>query len=172
MPHIPATALSTDLEYQGWLHDLSDRYRRSQVMAAVGLSAQQLKYYWTIGRDMCHMNIEQRWGQGVVKQLSADLTRLLSRKGFSVTSLGYMKRFYLLYPNVVEELPSDGGKPIDDVTFPICPQLGADYSNAIFCIPWTHHKSIIDAAKGDIRKLSSMLGKHCRTDGVGQCLKI
>lgn len=34
----------------------------------------------------------------------------------------------------------------------ICPQVGANYADIIFCIPWTHHKSIIDAVKGDTQK--------------------
>ena len=143
--------INLDSDYQKWIEDLSDRYRRSQVVAAIGLSAEQLKYYWTVGRDMCHMNIEKRWGQGVVKQLSVDLTQKLDRKGFSVTSLGYMKRFYQLYADLIDKLPPTGGK-IEETYSRNCPQLRAENVEIIFCIPWTHHKSIIDAVKGDKQK--------------------
>lgn len=103
-------SLNTDADYRAWIKDLSQRYRQSQVMAACGINAEQLRYYWLLGRDIVEMHIEERWGQGVIKQLSKDLTSTLDRKGFSVTSLGYMKRFYLLYPEAVRNLPPVGGR--------------------------------------------------------------
>ncbi|MCQ2301250.1 MAG: DUF1016 N-terminal domain-containing protein [Bacteroidales bacterium] len=128
--------LNTDADYRAWIKDLGQRYRQSQVMAACGINAEQLRYYWMLGHDIVEMHIEERWGQGVIKQLSKDLTSTLDRKGFSVTSLGYMKRFYLLYPEVVRNLPSVGGEMV----------------NHIFSLPWSHHKAIIDTVHGNQQK--------------------
>lgn len=108
------------------------------------------------------MHVEERWGQGVLKQLSADLTRTLDRKGFSVTSLGYMKRFYLLYPEAQTNLPPLGGEmQTSDTQVPTTPDSpapatlppsGGNNNSSLFAIPWSHHKAILDKVEGDQQK--------------------
>lgn len=129
-----------DEAYWAWVSDLSHRYQQSQIQAALGINAEQLKFYWSVGHDIMQMHVEERWGQSVLKQLSVDLTRKLDRKGFSVTSLGYMKRFYLLYPEAVINSTSNEGETSNDNL----PSVGGKSHDAIFCIPWGHHKAIID----------------------------
>ena len=60
--------------------------------------------------------------------LSSDLrAKLPGVKGLSETSIGYAKRFYLLY----------------NEWFTIHPQVGGELQeSAIWCIPWGHHKYI------------------------------
>lgn len=141
--------LRMDTDYSIWIDDLGQRYRQSQVKAAVGINAEQLKFYWTVGRDIVGMRIEDRWGQGVINQLSIDLSKKLDRKGFSVTSLGYMKRFYLLYPDAITDLPPVGG----EIGIPAnLPSSGGKINSPLFCIPWSHHKAIIDAVGSDCQK--------------------
>jgi len=141
-----ADVIISDPEYRAWVRDLGRRYMQSQVRAAVGLNAEQLKFYWSVGRDIVYMHVEERWGQGVIRQLSADLTNSLDRKGFSVTSLGYMKRFYLLYPEVQNILPPAEGELQN------LPPAGGEITESIFCIPWGHHKLIMDKVEGDQKK--------------------
>lgn len=124
-----ADVIISDPEYRAWVRDLGRRYMQSQVRAAVGLNAEQLKFYWSVGRDIVYMHVEERWGQGVIRQLSADLTNSLDRKGFSVTSLGYMKRFYLLYPEVHNILPQLRAN------CRICPQPGVKSQNRFSVFP-------------------------------------
>lgn len=100
----------TDPQYQAWVTELSQRYHQSQIRAAIGINSEQLRFYWSLGRDIVSIHVEERWGQGVLKLLSSDLTRTLDRKGFSVTSLGYMKRFYQLYPEAQNNLPPIEGE--------------------------------------------------------------
>jgi len=154
--------LAQDPDYEAWVNNLSSRYMQSQVRAAVGINTEQLKYYWSVGRDIISMNVEERWGQGVIKQLSHDLTNRLDRKGFSVTSLGYMKRFYLLYPESIYNLPPAGGKKnIDseeshnkttEIMVDNLPPAEGKIENAIFLIPWSHHKAILDKVEGNRQK--------------------
>ena len=97
----------------------------------MGINAEQLRFYWTLGRDIVNMHIEERWGQSIINQLSRDLTNKLDRKGFSVTSLGYMRRFYQLYPNAIPTLPPAGGEmhsltltiPIHKVALNMAPKV-------------------------------------------------
>lgn len=138
-----------DQQYSIWVSDLSRRYKQSQVQAAIGINGEQLRFYWTVGRDIVAMHIEERWGHGILKQLSNDLSKQLDRKGFSVTSLGYMKRFYLLYPDAIPILPSSGGEMEKSDSLP---PLGGKTNSPLFCIPWSHHKAIIDAVGADSQK--------------------
>lgn len=154
--------LITDPEYRAWVNDLSQRYHQSQIRAAIGINSEQLRFYWSVGHDIISMHVEERWGQGVIKQLSADLTRTLDRKGFSVTSLGYMKRFYQLYPEGQTNLPPLGGKMqtadtqvTTTPTAPVptnLPPSGGNNASLLFAIPWSHHKAIIDKVEGDQQK--------------------
>lgn len=130
-----------DYAYCEWVEDISRRYNQSQVRAAVGINAEQLRFYWTLGRDIVNMRVEERWGQGIINQLSRDLTNKLDRKGFSVTSLGYMRRFYQLYPNAIPTLPPAGGEMHSLTNLP---PAGGEMQSPLFCIPWSHHKAIID----------------------------
>lgn len=141
--------LMTDQQYRIWVNDLSRRYKQSQVQAAIGINGEQLRFYWTVGRDIVAMHIEERWGHGILKQLSNDLSKQLDRKGFSVTSLGYMKRFYLLYPDAIPILPSSGGEMEKSDSLP---PTGGKTNSPLFCISWSLHKAIIDAVGSDSQK--------------------
>ncbi len=162
--------LIADPEYRVWVNELSQRYQQSQIRAAIGINSEQLRFYWSVGRDIINMHVEERWGQGVIKQLSADLTRTLNRKGFSVTSLGYMKRFYQLYPVAQTNLPplegkkqSAGPQSLAALYTPVLtnlPPSGGEVQQTLqpasdsplFAIPWSHHKAIIDKVEDDRQK--------------------
>jgi len=154
--------LIQDPDYESWIKNLSIRYMQSQVRAAVGINTEQLKFYWSLGSDIISMHVEERWGQGVIRQLSQDLTSRLDRKGFSVTSLGYMKRFYLLYHDTTLNLPPAEGKLLDESKIlptnatknaeVYLPPAEGKMENGIFLIPWSHHKAIIDKVEGNRQK--------------------
>lgn len=70
-----------------------------------------MKYYWELGRDIEEMHVEERWGQGVIKNLSVDLQRKNpNAKGLSRTNIYYAKKFYLLYSKYVEFVPQTAGQ--------------------------------------------------------------
>lgn len=162
-----------DKEYKEWIADLSSRYKKSQIKAAVKVNQEMLKYYWELGRDVVEMHVEDRWGEGVINCLSRDLKRELpNATGLSRTNIYYAKNFYLLYserfkivPQVVgqfgEFLPQVVAK-IDDE---ILPQLGAKIKDAncpttcgtnllsdLFSVPWGHHRFIIDKCANNVDK--------------------
>ena len=54
--------------------------------------------YWTLGKDIVKLKAESKWGSGFYENLSLDLQKIIpNTKGFSVTNLKYMKKFYSLY---------------------------------------------------------------------------
>ena len=64
-----------DKDYLQWVDELIKRYHACQVRAAVKVNAEQLHFNWLLGHDIVEMNIEQRWGEGVLEQLSRDLKK-------------------------------------------------------------------------------------------------
>ena len=126
----------TDKEYTSWISELSQRYRFTQVKAAVKVNEEMLRFYWSVGEDIVSRQYENRYGTHFYAKLSKDLKQELGLKqGFSPTTLKYTKYFYQLYSQLLENR-----------------QQPADDFNQIFRIPWTHHMCIIDKVKSDAQK--------------------
>jgi len=87
-----------DNEYKKWLEELSKLYKNSQIKAAISVNKEMLIFYWTLGKDIVKLKAESKWGSGFYENLSLDLQKIIpNTKGFSVTNLKYMKKFYSLY---------------------------------------------------------------------------
>lgn len=127
-----------DPEYKDWLLSLKSRYRSGQIKAAVKVNGEMLSFYWSLGKDMADMHIEERWGDKIIRSLSADLQREIpDAKCFSRTNLYYIKKFYLLYNQVNE----------------IVHQVDGQFQDAmmekLFSISWGHHMRLIDKFGND-----------------------
>jgi hypothetical protein len=58
-----------------------------------------------MGRDLVQKKAEERWGAGVVEQVSLDMQKEFPEsKNFSVRNLWYMKQWYLFYTENMEKL--------------------------------------------------------------------
>ena len=100
-----------DKDYAQWVEDLSVRYRQSQIRASVKVNRELLRYYWELGRDIEEMHVEERWGQGIIKNLSTDLQqRNPNATGLSRTNIYYAKKFYLLYSQYFNNIPQVVGQ--------------------------------------------------------------
>ncbi|MEE0972638.1 MAG: DUF1016 N-terminal domain-containing protein, partial [Paludibacteraceae bacterium] len=64
-----------DSDYVNWIADIKNRYRSAQVKATVKVNAEKLLFNWQMGRDLVQKKAEERWGTGVVEQVSLDLKR-------------------------------------------------------------------------------------------------
>ena len=103
--------VNIDKEYAQWIAELKVRYRSAQAKAAVRVNAEQLLFNWELGRDLVQKKAEERWGAGVVEQVSLDLQAAFPEsKGFSTTNLYYMKQWYLFYCREPEKLYQLGGE--------------------------------------------------------------
>ena len=56
-----------------WMADIKQRFRQSQVKAAVRVNTAMLEFYCSLGRDLVALRAEERWGAGVVKQFALDM---------------------------------------------------------------------------------------------------
>lgn len=157
-----------DKDYAQWVKTLIDRYQECQVRAAVKVNYEQLMYNFMLGRDIVEMHVEERWGEGVINQLSIDLKREMpTAEGLSATNLRYCRRFYLLYYKSVVIRPQVEGKLGGTSDTSIYPQAGGKIRSSypsqelspIFNVPWGHHKLIMDKVKGDINKALFYIGQ-------------
>ena len=90
--------VSLDKEYIEWIHELKSRFRNSQIKAAVKVNSEQLLFNWQLGRDLVVRKAEEKWGTGIVNQVSLDLqAEFPEAKGFSARNLWNMKKWYLFY---------------------------------------------------------------------------
>lgn len=97
----PITIL--DKDYLAWLQTLCNRYRISQIKAAVKVNQEMLRYYWLLGKDIAERDDENKYGSSFYTTLSRDLRkRMPGATGLSASSIRYAKRFYLLYNKEIE----------------------------------------------------------------------
>ena len=68
-----------DAEYTQWIHEVKARYRATQIKAAVKVNTEQLMFNWMLGRDLVVRKAEEKWGSGIVEQVSLDLQSQLPR---------------------------------------------------------------------------------------------
>lgn len=145
-----------DEEYKEWIKELSQRYRSSQIKAAVKVNTEMLRFYWELGRDIFKYNLDNKYGSRFYSVLTSDLQKELPNvSGLTERNIRYMKSFYLLYSQEDEILPQAVAESSDMVA----PQAVAKSQGAIvqqvvglFQIPWGHHRVIIDRVKGDRNK--------------------
>lgn len=138
-----------DNEYREWVKDLALRYRNRQIKAAVKVNTEMLGFYWELGRDIVELHVEKRWGDKVMSRLSVDLREAMPGvSGLTQRNIYYCKQFYLLYSSKLDILPQLGANSSDG----ILPQLAAQIRTDIFCVPWGHHKVLMDKCKGNVDK--------------------
>ena len=96
--------IKMDEEYKIWIQKVSQRYQQSQIKAALHVNVEMLEFYWSLGKDIVDLHAENRWGSSFFENFSKDIIHLLPNvKGFSVTNLRYMKRFYELFSAIEED---------------------------------------------------------------------
>lgn len=143
--------VNIDKDYMQWLGEVKARYRSAQAKAAVRINVEQLIFNWELGRDLVQKKAEERWGAGVVEQVSLDLQAAFPEsKGFSTTNLWYMKQWYLFYSEAAEKL----AQPVRELQIQKLPQPvgeiddeGIPFPQLFALIPWGHHREIISKSK-------------------------
>ena len=155
--------VNIDKEYAQWLGEVKTRYRNAQIKAAVKVNAEQLLFNWQLGRDLVMRKAEEKWGSGIVEQVSLDLQAAFPEsKGFSTTNLWRMKQWYMFYaqesqklPQLVGELQSadlHGRKRLPQLVGEIHDRIisqqdGVAFPEIFAYVPWGHHAEIIAKCK-------------------------
>ncbi len=152
-----------DAGYAKWIADVKHRYRSAQVKAAVRVNAEKLLFNWQLGRDLVQKKAEERWGAGVVEQVSLDLKREFpDAGGFSTSNLWFMKRWYLFYTQGDAQILQQVGKELQllenqykSKLYQVGKELegeklyqdGKEFPLPFALVPWRHHIEILYRCK-------------------------
>ena len=152
-----------DEEYVQWMSEVKQRFRSAQIKAAVKVNSEQLLFNWQLGRDLVERKAEEKWGSGIVEQVSLDLRDAFpTAKGFSARNLWFMKQWYTFYSSksesavLISNLESRlemGSLKLKQVASEIHEQkLKQDDSEMMFpsifaFVPWMHHVLIVQKSK-------------------------
>lgn len=164
-------------EYKNWIGELKQRIRQSQIKAAVKVNTELLQLYWQLGGEIVEKQQNAKWGDGFLKQLSADLmAEFPEMNGFSYRNIKYIRQWYSFYnegfaicQQTVDFLEFENRKqPVsqldDDIISPDfknnnTKQLVSQLENEIraqvvpqlekdfFSVPWGHHILIMQRCK-------------------------
>ena len=129
-----AKSLSLDDEYFVWLAEVKNRYRSAQLKAAVKVNSEKLAFNWQLGAEIVQKKAEERWGAGVVEQLSKDLqNEFPNTEGFTIRNLQLMKQWFLFYSS------SEYKQKLK--------QAVSQFPNLFAFLGWSHHIAIIQKCK-------------------------
>ncbi len=150
-----------DEEYTQWLNEIKARYRNAQIKAAVKVNAEQLLFNWQLGQDLVIRKAEERWGSGIVEQVSLDLqAEFPGSKGFSTTNLWYMKQWYQFYAAAIPKLQQLVGELQRTEE---SQDQGIDLPGVFMCVPWGHHIQILSKCKNIDEAIFYIV--HCASEG-------
>ena len=114
--------MTADEGYVQWMADIKQRFRQSQIKAAVRVNTAMLEFYWSVGRDLVALRAEERWGAGVVKQFALDMRQAFpDETGFSYSNVKYMKQWYSFY----YERVTKSQRPVGQIGHQAGDELGA-----------------------------------------------
>lgn len=146
-----------DTDYTHWVSDLVGRYRSAQIKAVIKVNSEKLRWNWSLGRDLVERRAEEKWGAGVIKQLSLDLQKSFpGDKGFSSANLWAFKRWYLYFSReeslqklyqlgkVLLSPDYEGSTRIQNRLSPNAEiHIDDDFPLVLSLVPWRHQLVII-----------------------------
>jgi hypothetical protein len=137
-----------------------------------------IELYWTVGADIVEKQAEQKWGSGIIRQLSKNLRGYLPDvDGFSETNLRYMKRFYVFYNQqdikqhqIGAKLPVSTKKSetVNEQLSTFQHRVGAEMGTIeiLGAVPWRHHIEILNKCSS-VNQALFYIQKQLRTVGAG-----
>lgn len=156
---VTSQGVKLNSEYAQWIHEIKQRYRNSQIKAAVKINSEQLLFNWQLGRDLVVRKAEEKWGTGIVNQVSLDLqAEFPEAKGFSARNLWFMKQWYDFYADntetvsLIADMEADIGvsnSKLNQVGSEIreqkLNQVGSEmmFPPIFAYVPWKHHVLIV-----------------------------
>jgi len=141
--------LAVDNQYKDWLSDLKHKVRNAQIKAVLKVNAELLTLYWELGADLVTKQVNAKWGDGLIDQLSIDLSaEFPEMKGFSRSNLMYIKKWYLFYAQsdaIVQQAVGQLGETKEGQ-----PEIESFVQRVVVLItqiPWGHNIAIITKCK-------------------------
>lgn len=151
-----AEEIIIDQEYREWISDVSQRFKQSQIKAAIKVNDEMLRFFWLFGRDMHSRKDKYAWGSHFYERVSTDLKKNIPEvKSFSPRNLLFMHQFYRMFPSAIITNQVDSQLEDSKITNQVGSQLQngiASEEECVFYIPWGHIKTIMGKCKDDHEK--------------------
>lgn len=145
--------IKKDETYKQWITEISEKFRKSQLKAAVKVNESMLQFYWLLGKEMDEMKENFKWGSHFYDQISKDLVDSLPGvKSFSPRNLLFMSQFYRLFPNAI--ITKQDVSQMDNEKVEIAKQAVSQIEKyqCVFMIPWGHIIQIINKCSDNSEK--------------------
>ncbi len=131
-------------QYSTLLNDVSSQILQSRYRAARMVNRELLLLYFAVGKRLSEKITVEKWGTGVLEQLSADLQKQLpGLRGFSYRNLRNMRQFAEAYSQLISEPAHDQASDNDNQTEPIWQTLSAKLGEQAFkvfvSLGFSHH---------------------------------
>lgn len=147
-----------DADYAAWLSEIKRRYISAQIKASIKINTEKLRFNWSVGRDLVIRKAEERWGSGVVEQLSLDLKEAFPQeKGFSSRNMWRIKQWYQFFstteadeklPRLMAELQKVESPYLINMSQPVAVLTGEQsFPMVLGMIPWGHQTDIVSKCK-------------------------
>ncbi len=115
-------------EFKIWVSNISEKYKKAQIKAAISVNNEMLKFYFELGKEISNNSFKSTYGSKFYDSLSKELiSNLPNVKGLTQKNIRYMEKFFNLYNEQIQNFPQLVGQ--------------------LFSIPWGHHRYIIDKCK-------------------------
>lgn len=135
---VNSESFMADKDYVKWLSDLKKRIRIAQLKAAVSVNVEMLKFYWSLGEDICNKQKLHKWGAKIIQRLSLDLRKEFPQtEGFSRTNLYYIKHWYEFFSSQ-DEFVHQAGEQIEKQGERVVPM-----PMVLLRVPWRHQILIV-----------------------------
>lgn len=130
--------------YLAFLQEVSKQILQSRYRAARLVNRELLLLYFAVGKRLSEKIAAEKWGTGVLEQLSADLQKLLpGLRGFSYRNLRNMRQFAEAYSQLITEPTHNQSPGGDDQTEPIWQttsvKLGEQDFSIFVSLGFSHH---------------------------------
>lgn len=147
-----------DADYAAWLSEIKRRYISAQIKASIKINTEKLRFNWSVGSDLVIRKAEERWGSGVVEQLSLDLKEAFPQeKGFSSRNMWRIKQWYQFFstteadeklPRLMAELQKIESPYLINMSQPVAVLTGEQsFPMVLGMIPWGHQTDIVSKCK-------------------------
>ena len=128
--------LALNRDYANWLTTLKQKIRKNQIKAAIRVNETLLRLYWDMGREINERQKKSKWGSGFLAQLSKDLlAEFPDMKGFSLSNLKDIRKFYSFYAPVIPIYEQVAHKSVSDAPIerlePPAGEMGAEPADEI-----------------------------------------
>jgi predicted nuclease of restriction endonuclease-like (RecB) superfamily len=95
-----------DKGYKDWFLEVKRKVQQAQLKAAVNFNIVLIELYWDLGKEIVNRQIEFKWGDNFLQQLSIDLKASFPQiNGFSRRNLYTIRQWYLFFSQQFEFVP-------------------------------------------------------------------